>query len=262
MNTTVEPGDRVVLIDASFRKFIVDTAGKTDKVRGVGVFDPKILVGIEYGNQIKLGNKIYWVLIPSLQDKLQGLKRKAQIILPRDAAQILMFCSIESGQTVLEAGIGSGSLTIALATAVAPKGKVISYDLRQDFIDHAMENLKNSGLDHLITPRIKDVTMGIEEENLDAVILDIPNPWEAVGHAWNALKPGGYICSFSPLISQVENTVKVLQQQHVIEVKTVENIQREMIVSERGTRPSFDMLGHTGYLTFARKVLTPACKDE
>jgi len=251
----VEKNDTVVLIDSNYRKFLVDTNGKTDKIKGVGVIDPFILVGKKYGEQIEIGNKQFWVLPPSLQDKLQGLKRHAQIILPRDSAHIIMNCSIESGHKVLEVGIGSGSLTIALANAVAPNGIVISYDNRQDFIEHAMKNLKTAKLDNYVKTKIKDVTKGIDEKDLDAVILDIPDPWKAVSYAWKALKPGGYLCCYSPLISQVEKTVKKIKKHSFIEVKTFENIQREMIVSDRGTRPSFDMLGHTGYLTFARKVL-------
>lgn len=251
----VKKNDTVVLIDSAYRKFFVYTNGKTDKIKGVGVIDPSTLIDKTYGKQLKIGNKQFWILSPSLQDKLQGLKRRAQIILPRDAAHIIMNCSIESGHKVLEAGIGSGSLTIALANAIAPNGKVVSYDTRKDFIDHAMKNLKTAKLDKCVKTKIKDITKGIDEKELDAIILDIPNPWEAVSHAWKALKPGGYLCSYSPLISQVEKTVKEIEKHSFIEVKTLENIQREMIVSDRGTRPSFDMLGHTGYLTFARKVL-------
>lgn len=254
MKTRVEEHDIIVLIDENLRKIIVDTDGKTDKIRGVGVIDPKSLVGNEYGKKLQIGTKQFWVLLPSIQDKLQGIHRQAQIILPRDAAHILMNCSIEPGQRVLEAGIGSGSLTIALASAVAPTGQVISYDIRPEFIDHALKNLTQGSLIKYVTTKIKDVTEGIDETDLDAIILDIPNPWEAVPHAWKALKIGGYLCTYSPLISQVEQTVKTIEQHPFIECKTYENIQREMIVSKHGTRPSFEMLGHTGYLTFARKV--------
>jgi tRNA (adenine57-N1/adenine58-N1)-methyltransferase len=256
MKQAVEPGDIVVLVDETLRKIIVDTNGKTDRIGGIGVIDPKTLVGKEYGQKLQLGSKQFWLLVPSLLDKLQGLHRQAQIILPRDAAHILMNCSIEPGQTVLEAGIGSGSLTIALASAVAPNGKVISYDIREEFIDHAMKNLRQANLLQHVTTKIKDVTQGIDEKDLDAVILDIPNPWTVVQHAWDALKVGGYLCAYSPLISQVEQTVRTIEQHPFIECKTFENIQREMIVSKHGTRPSFEMLGHTGYLTFARKVQT------
>lgn len=251
----VKKNDVVVLIDESYRKIIIDVKSPIDKYKGVGVFNPSELIGKKYGEQIKIGNKQFWILTPSLKDKLQALKRHAQIILPRDSAHIIMNCSIESGFRVLEAGIGSGSLTIALANAVSPNGMVISYDTRQDFINHSMKNLKMAKLEKYVKTKVKDVTKKIDEKELDAVILDIPNPWCAVSHSFKALRVGGYLCTYSPLISQVENTIKEIKKYHFIEVKTLENIQREMIVSEFGTRPSFDMLGHTGYLTFTRKVL-------
>jgi len=245
----------IVLIDTNYKKYLINTSAKTDKYKGVGVIDPSSLIDKEYGKQIEIGNKQFWILQPSIQDKLQGLKRQAQIILPRDAAHIIMSCSIEPGHRVLEAGIGSGSLTTALASAVAPNGKVISYEKRDDFIDHAMKNLKNAELEKYVETKNKDITKGIKEKELDAIVLDIPNPWDAVSYTWKSLKPGGYLCTYSPLISQVEQTVKEIKKHKFIEIKTFENIQREMIVSDHGTRPSFDMLGHTGYLTFARKVL-------
>ncbi|MCJ2513973.1 MAG: methyltransferase domain-containing protein, partial [Candidatus Thermoplasmatota archaeon] len=164
-------------------------------------------------------------------------------------------CSIESGNKIVEAGIGSGSLTIALATMVSPKGKIFSYDTRKEFIEHSLKNIEMANLSNYVSTKIKDITTGIDEKNLDAVILDIPNPWDAIDYAWKSLKIGGYFCSYSPLISQVENTVKKLKKNNFIEIKTIENIQRELIITDYGTRPSFDMLGHTGYLTFARKIL-------
>jgi len=255
MADKVKKDETVVLIDTNFNKYFVNTSGKIDKYKGVGVINPADLVGMEYGKQTKIKDKEFWIFKPSLMDKLQGLKRKAQVILPRDLAHIITNCSIESGHTVLEAGIGSGSLTIALATAVAPNGKVVSYDNREDFIKHALKNLKTMGLEGLVTTKNKDVTEGIDEKDLDAIIIDIPNPYDAVSHAWKALKVGGYLCTFSPLISQVEKTVDEIKKNKFIEVKTYENIQREMVVSKHGTRPSFNMLGHTGYLTFARKIL-------
>ena len=255
MTERVKKDEMIVLIEDSERRYFVDTSGNTDKIKGIGVFDPKILVGKRMGSSIEIGDKTFYIFHPSLNDKLLGLKRKAQIILQKDIAQIILNCGIESGHTVLEAGIGSGSLTTALANAVAPNGQVISYDNREDFIKHAIKNLKQADLNHLVKTKNKDITKKIEGKNLDAIILDIPNPWDAVGHAWNALKTGGYLCCYSPLISQVEKAVYEIKKHGFIEVKTYENIQRKMVVSERGTRPSFNMLGHTGYLTFARKIL-------
>ena len=255
MVETIGEEEIVVLVDEKYRKYLVNTSWDTRKIKGVGVIDPHILVGVEYGSQINIGNKNFWVFKASLIDKLQGLKRKTQIILPKDIGVIIINCGIETGQTVLEAGIGSGSLTIALATVVAPTGRVISYDLREDFMKHAISNIENAGLEKYVTPVLKDITKGIDEKNLDAIILDIPNPWDAIPHTYNALKPGGYLCSYSPLTSQVEKTVRTLWEYPFIEVKTLETLQREIVVNKMGLRPSFDMLGHTGYITFARKTL-------
>lgn len=255
MSNKIKKDEIVVLVDTNFNKYFVDTSANTDKFKGIGVINPADLVGLEYGIKTKIKDKEFWIFKPSSMDRLQGIKRKAQIILPRDAAHIITNCSIESGHRVFESGIGSGSLTIALANAVAPNGKVISYDNREDFIKHALKNLKTTGLDGFVKTVNTDVTKGIKEKDLDAVIIDIPNPWEVVSHAWKSLKVGGYLCTFSPLISQVEKTVDEINKHGFIEVKTYENIQREMVVSKHGTRPSFNMLGHTGYLTFARKIL-------
>ncbi len=250
----VKKDETIVLVDEKYRKYLINTSQKTDKYKGVGVVDPKIFIGKKYGATFELGNKKFYIFHPSLMDKQQGLKRRAQIILPKDAAQIIINCSITPGSKVLEAGIGSGALTTTLASIVKPDGKIISYDNRQEFIDHAFKNIKTAELENFVETKLKDVTQGIDETDLDAVILDIPNPWDAVKHACNSLKPGGYLCCYSPLTTQVQNNVLEIKKHNFIEIKTFENLQREMIVSEKGIRPSFDMLGHTGYLTFARKT--------
>ena len=255
MNQLVLKEEKVVLIDSKLRKYILNITDKTDKFKGIGVFNPISLEGKKYCELTEIVNKNFWILKPSLMDKLQALKRNAQIILPRDAAHIIINCSIESGNIIVEAGIGSGSLTIVLATMVSPKGKIFSYDTREEFIEHSLKNIEMANLSNYVSTKIKDITTGIDENNLDAVILDIPNPWDAIDYAWKSLKIGGYFCSYSPLISQVENTVKKLKKNNFFEIKTIENIQRELIITDYGTRPSFDMLGHTGYLTFARKIL-------
>lgn len=255
MPEKVKQNDIIALVDTSLRKYILDTSGKTDKYKGIGVINPSTLVGKKYGEKVQIGNKEFRIFKPSIMDKIQGIQRHAQIILPKDSSQIILNCSITSGKKILEAGIGSGALTVALASQVAPDGQVISYDKRKDFIEHAEKNLKKVQLDQYVSTKHKDITKGIDEKNLDSVILDIPNPWKVVPHAWDSLKVGGYLCTYSPLTSQVEKTVKEIKKHSFIEVKTMENLQREMIVSEKGMRPSFKMLGHTGYLTYARKTL-------
>lgn len=253
--TSIQQGDTVALVDQKQRVYLINTGHNTDKFKGVGVFDPKELVNQKYGSRMTIGSKTFYLLPVSIPDALTGLKRKAQIILPKDSAQIIIQCSITPGKTVLEAGIGSGSLTTVLASIVGQNGQIISYDNRQDFIEHAEQNLTTTKLRDRVSIKNRDVTQGIVETNIDAIVLDIPNPWDAIKHASAALKPGGYLCTYSPLISQVERSVQEIKKYPFISLKTIEIIEREMIVGENGTRPSFNMLGHTGYLTFARKIL-------
>ena len=203
-----------------------------------------------------MNTKEFYLLKPTVMDRLTALKRKAQIILPKDTAHIIMHCDITPGKTVLEAGIGSGALTTVLASMIQSDGMVISYEHRNDFIIHAQKNLKQAHLNEFVTIKENDITKGIDEKDLHAIILDIPNPWDAVNHAWKALEVGGTLCTYSPLISQMENTIKTMNNNAFIDIKTFETLQREMIYKEQGTRPSFQMLGHTGYLTFARKIPT------
>ncbi|HEC81697.1 MAG TPA: tRNA (adenine-N1)-methyltransferase [Thermoplasmatales archaeon] len=248
-------GDTIILLDERGKRCILHTDDEPMKIKGFGVVHPRSFIGMSYGEKTMLGTKHVWILPPSSYDRWGSLKRKAQIILPKDAAQIIVNCSIVSGSIVVEGGIGSGSLTTLLAQIVAPKGKIVSYEKRRDFMDFAIKNLVNIGVADHVEVKEQDITKGIDEKEVDAIVLDIPDPWNAIEHAWKALKIGGSIASYSPLISQVEKTVNALKKHPFIEIKTIETLQREMIVSERGTRPSFDMLGHTGYLTFARKVL-------
>ena len=251
----IKKGETVALVDEKQRVYLIKTTDSTDKYKGVGVFNPNDLIDKQYGSKITIGSKSFFLFPTSIPDALTGLKRKAQIILPKDSGQIIIHCSITPGKTVLEAGIGSGSLTTVLASIVGKNGHVISYDNREDFIEHAKENLTKTQLLDRVTIKHADVTKEIQERNVDAIILDIPNPWDAIPHAWNALIPGGYLCTYSPLISQVEQSVQEINKHPFTSIKTIEFIEREMIVGEKGTRPSFSMLGHTGYLTFARKTL-------
>ncbi|MDI6917225.1 MAG: tRNA (adenine-N1)-methyltransferase [Thermoplasmatales archaeon] len=284
----INENDIVVLIDEKGRKTLIRVEEGTKKIRRLGVFDPSKLKGKKIGEKIKIGNREFIIMKPSIADKIETIERKAQIILPKDSSLIAFYCDVKNGDTIIEGGIGSGALTIVLANLVRPDGKIVSYEKRKDFADFAKKNIENAELGKYVDIKLGDVTEGIEEKNADAIILDIPNPWDAVPNACSALKTGGHFCSYSPTMNQVEKTVKTLRfhgktqsvfpeilgkhsgvfrnilgkrrafsviKNSFIEIKTFETLQREIVVGERGVRPSFDMLGHTGYVTFARKTL-------
>ncbi|PJB21254.1 MAG: tRNA (adenine-N1)-methyltransferase [Euryarchaeota archaeon CG_4_9_14_3_um_filter_38_12] len=251
----INENDTVVLIDEKGRKTLVRIGEGIKKVRRLGVFDPGKLKEKKIGEKTRIGNREFIIMRPSVVDKIETIERKAQIILPKDSALIILYCDVKNGDTIIEAGAGSGALTIALANCVRPDGKIISYEKRKDFAEIAKRNIDNAQLGEYVEIKIGDVTESIDEKDADAVILDIPNPWDAVKNACSSLKTGGHFCSYSPTMNQVEKTVKTLRKNNFIGIKTFETLQREIIVGEGGVRPSFDMLGHTGYVTFARKIL-------
>ena len=197
--------------------------------------------------------KEFFVLDARFNDKMQRIKRAPQAILEKDIASILVNISLENDSNVLEAGSGSGKLTAFLAKAV-PNGKVYSYEIRKDFMDIAAKNINDLEISNVVFKN-KDVYKGISEKNLDAIILDLPEPWKALKHAARPLKNGGFLVAYLPTIIQViefvENTRK---NKNFIFIKTIELIERPWFVDGRKVRPMSNIIGHTAFMTFVRKV--------
>lgn len=250
----ISEGDLVLLFSKG-KKILLQVKDKAEKIKDLGVFNSSRLIGKNYGEKIEIANEEFFILSPSTIDKIETIERRAQIILPKDTALIIFYCDIKNGSKVIECGIGSGALTIALLNAVGKDGKVISYEIRNDFACLALKNIKKARLEKNLEIRIEDCTKEIKEKDVDAIILDISNPWDAIENCYKVLKNSGNFCSFSPTINQVEKTVLKLRELPFINIKTYETLQREIVVNENAVRPSFEMLGHTGYLTFARKVI-------
>jgi tRNA (adenine57-N1/adenine58-N1)-methyltransferase len=255
MSKVASESDSVVLVNKKGNKIIFKIENKVKKIKGLGVYNPGELIGKRYYEEVKIGGKTYMLLEPTFSDKISAIQRKAQIIIPKDGMFILFYCDIKSKDTVIEGGTGSGALTMLLANYVRPKGKVISYDMRADHLKVAKKNLKEADLLDYVDLKKGDVTEKIEEKNVDSVVLDIPNPQDALENIYSALRFGGHVGIYTPSINQFEITVRAMENYGFGEIRTLETLQREMIVGARGVRPSFDSLGHTGYITFARKII-------
>jgi tRNA (adenine57-N1/adenine58-N1)-methyltransferase len=216
------------------------------------------LIGKEYGEPIKSSMGIYFTTLkPSLTDYIMKSSRNTQIIYPKDAALIVMFSGIGPGSRVIESGTGTGSLTTALAHYVGPTGKIYTYELRSEFQKNAAKNLERSKLISHVEMKSADVTLGYEEREVDAVILDLAVPWLVVPHAYTALKPSGVLVSFSPTIDQVVKTTEALRENGFVFIETIECLMRTMQVERGKTRPNTMMTGHSGYITHARKIIMP-----
>ena len=257
-NQKISEGDYVLIyLDARRTYMIKMQAGQTFHTHK-GYLKLDELIGKEYGEPIKSSLGIYFTTLkPALTDYIMKSSRNTQIIYPKDAALIVMFSGIGPGSRVVESGTGTGSLTTALAHYVGPTGKVYTYELRSEFQKNAAKNLERSKLINQVEMKSGDVTLGIEERDVDAVILDLATPWLVVPHAYEALKPSGIIVSFSPTIDQVVKVTEALRENYFVFIETVECMMRAMQVERGKTRPQTLMTGHTGYITHARKILKP-----
>ncbi|MGC9345674.1 MAG: tRNA (adenine-N1)-methyltransferase, partial [Candidatus Bathyarchaeales archaeon] len=214
------------------------------------------LIGKEYGSRILSSLGVEFVALkPLLRDYIMKSVRKTQITYPKDIALMVMFSGIGPGSRIVEAGTGTGALTTALAHYVKPDGRVYSYEIREEFLKTAKKNLKRAGLIDFVELKNNDITAGIDESDVDAVILDLATPWLVIPYAYAALKPCGTIVSFSPTIDQVVKTVEALKENDFVDIETVECLMRRMQTERGKTRPQTLMTGHTGYTTFARKAM-------
>ena len=252
----IAEGDYVLIYLDSRRTYMIKVeAGKTFHTHK-GYLKLDELIGKEYGEPIKSSLGIFFTTLkPALTDYIMKSSRNTQITYPKDAALIVIFSGIGPGSRVVESGTGTGALTTALAHYVGSTGKVYTYELRSEFQKNAAKNLQRSKLIDNVEMKTGDVTMGIEERELDAVILDLATPWLVIPHAYAALKPSGIIVSFSPTIDQVIKTTEALRENNFVFIETVECIMRAMQVERGKTRPQTLMTGHTGYITHGRKIL-------
>ncbi len=193
------------------------------------------------------------VIKPNVNDYIELMERKCSIILPKDIGIVTAKTGIGSGFRVLDAGTGAGATALHFGNIVGENGYVYSYEVREDFTEIAKRNIQGFGLNN-VQVKCQDVTEGIDEKNLDLVFLDLPKPWDVGEHAKESLKIGGYIATYTPFIEQIQILQRVLKKIGFSEVESFECIFRGIEVTNRGTRPKTRMAGHTGYLTFARKL--------
>jgi len=250
------PGDLVQLVSPTNKIFIIRLTPGDELQTHRGILQHNDLIDQPWGSEVltHLG-KSYYMLQPSLNDLLRDLKRNTQIMYPKDIGYVLVTMGIGPGIHVLEAGTGSGALTIALAWAVGPQGQVISYDQRPEMQNLARKNLDRLGLLERVTLKQRDIAQGFDEQNVDALFLDVPNPYDYLLQARQALKPGGFFGTILPTVNQITRLLDAFYQYNYAFVDVCEIMLRYYkTVSER-FRPTDRMVAHTGYLAFARPML-------
>ncbi len=253
----IKPGDQVLIISPDNKTYLVTVAEGKSMGTHKGELPIGDAIGKSYGESIYSNLEHPFLLMePTLEDKMMKVKRHTQIIYPKDAALIVLKTGLQSGMRVIECGTGSGSLTMALANAVAPGGMVYTYDAREKHLENAKINIENAGYSENVEFKLGSAQDGFDQEEVDAVVLDLPSPWDGIASAAKALRGGGRIASLSPTYNQVERCVENLEEHGFVYIETLELLLRYIQVSAGKTRPVDRMVSHTGFLTFARRVLS------
>ncbi len=255
-------GDLVQIMDTEGRFFLfrLVPGGRLETHRGILMHDS--VIGAPYGSKVltHLGRPFY-VFTPSINDLVVELKRQSQILFPKDIGIILMKLNVRPGMTVLEAGTGSGGLTLALANAVGPTGHVISYDVRQDMQNIARRNLELTGLLGRVTFKLKDIKDGFDETDVEAFFLDVPNPYDYCAQVHRALRGGGHFGCLVPTVNQVSDLLVSLQREWFIMHEVFEVLLRNYKTVPTRLRPVDRMVAHTGFLVFARPII-PSSREQ
>jgi tRNA (adenine57-N1/adenine58-N1)-methyltransferase len=233
-----------VLVDHKGNRYLVDDG--RDLHTKYGVVNAEAISSSKPGSTLESNTGIkFRVLQPDILDFISKARRGPQAMTLKDMSLIAGYAGLHSGSRVVEAGAGSGLLSMFLAYVIYPE-KLVSYEVREDFAEIAGSNFKRFGIEN-IELRIQDIYEGIDEGGLDAVVLDLSEPWMAVDHVRHSLKPGGRLVSYSPSINQSRQLAERLEG---FLYETFECIRRNW--KESSMRPDTRMLGHTGFLTVAR----------
>ncbi|HEX9530742.1 MAG TPA: tRNA (adenine-N1)-methyltransferase [Acidimicrobiales bacterium] len=258
MSRPFEVGDRVLLIDSKSRRYLVTLAPEGSFHSHAGYVTHGVLLGRPEGTTVRsTGGARYLAVRPTLSDFILKMPRGAQVIYPKDLGPLLLIADIFPGARVLEAGVGSGALSMTMLRAGA---EVVGYELREDFAARARANVASFlGPEASARFRVegRDVYAGIDEADLDRVVLDLPEPWRAVKHASAALHPGGILVSYLPSVSQVAALREAIEDSPFGLAHTVEVLERGWHVEGQSVRPDHRMVGHTGFLTSARLLGGP-----
>ena len=251
-----QENEYIYLEDASGKRIWLKVVYGMMKIQSLGAIDGTRFKDLDEGDKVTIVGRDYRVFRPGVLELMESLDRGAQVITAKDASTILLHCDIKAGDKVIEVGAGSGGLTTALLHSVAPTGQVLTLEFKEENALRAKKNVARVGLDRYWSYQIGDAReMSVDVDwKADALTMDMPDPELALGNLEKHLRSGGRLCAYVPNMNQAEAIVKALREHGYSNVYALENMQRGLEVHPGGVRPSFEMLGHTGYLIFARKT--------
>jgi tRNA (adenine57-N1/adenine58-N1)-methyltransferase catalytic subunit len=263
LKTPLHENDAVLFIDRKGRRYL-KVLRASQKITIRGDIRSEEVFGLEEGSRVRFSSgEMFLVMRPTYADLIPHLPRAAQVIYPKDTGAMLIWGDVYPGATVIEGGVGAGAFTIALLRAVGPGGRVISYELREDFAARARRNIATFfGDAPNWTLKLRDLYEGFDETDADRVFIDLPEPGRALDVVARALRPGGVFVSYVPTAIQLKDTVDALQSHaNFGEIESFEILMRNWRVKGMSVRPMHRMVAHSAFIIVARRFAEEARQE-
>ncbi len=247
-------GQLVQMVSPKGKRYLIRVGSSEALHTHDGFIPMEAIEAAEYGDTLlsHMGRP-YRLLRPTLYDLVKGVKRQTQIIYPKDIGYICMKLGIGPGCRVIEAGSGSGSLTLALSWFAGPQGHVYTYERRPEFAALCRKNLEWAGQGENVEQFDHDIAEGFQQSGVDALFLDVRTPWEYLPQAAAAVAPGAPLGFLLPTVNQVSDLLVGLEQGPFDGVEVLEILLRRYKPVPDRLRPDDRMVAHTGFLVFARQ---------
>ncbi len=241
----------------SSKKWLVKISKKEALHTHIGVIKHADAIGKEFGSRLTTNkDKYVYLLKPTIYDYIMKIQHGTQIVYPKDIGYIVARAGITSGQKILEIGTGSGSLTSFVASIVKPRGHVYTFDVDENFMKIAEKNIKKAGVSKYVTQEKLDLKTAkkLPFDDADVALIDLGDPWIVIPQVRKMLKGSGAIFAICPTMNQLEKLTMALVENEFTDIESTEHILRTIEAREGKTRHSFQGIGHTTYLCFARKA--------
>ena len=220
----------------------------------LGIIKADVLDSAEIGDEVKSHlDHTFKIMKPNVNDFIDIMDRRCSILIQKDIGQVLAHTGLGAGSRVVDAGTGAGAIALNFGNVVGPEGQVYTYEIREDFAEVAKKNIDNFGITN-IEVKNKNIKDGIEEDNIDLIFLDLPKPFEIFEEVLESLNVGGWLVVYAPYIDQAETSYRVAKKLGFYNIDIIETLERGLEVRTQGVRPKTRMVGHSGYLMFARKL--------
>ena len=241
-----------MILDERGKKYLLKTGEEFQS--DLGIIKADVLDEAQIGDEVKSHlDHSFKIIKPNINDFIDIMDRRCSILLQKDIGHVLAHTGLGAGCRVVDAGTGAGAIALNFGNVVGSEGKVYTYEIREDFAQIAQKNIKNFGIEN-IEVKNQDIKEGIDEANIDLIFLDLPKPYEIFEEVLEALNLGGWLVVYAPYIEQAEISHRIAKKLGFYNIEITEILERGLEVRAQGIRPKTRMVGHSGYLLFARKL--------